>query len=472
MKLDGISVNKAIAEIKNLLKKEKNLSPALKASIKILIALVTLFANRTMLNSKNSSKSPSDDENRKRGSTRKKSGKKPGGQNGHIGARLKKVDKPDKVEELKIDRRSLPKGDYKVVGFEAHQVFDINILRVITEFRAEILEDQNGHQYVAEFPSYAKKDVQYGIGAKANAIYMSQFQLLPYDRIRDQFTDQMHLPLSAGSIFNFNKSAYKALELCDEIIKQQLIKAELAHSDETGIQVDKKHIWLHTASDSLWTYYYPHKKRGSEAMDDIGILPKFRGILCHDHWKPYYKYGCIHSLCNAHHIRELTYAEEQDGQKWAISMKKLLLEINKAVDKAGGKLSQAKSEKYREQYREILEKAEIACPEPKRKKGQKGKTKKSKSRNLLERLKEFENDTLRFMENKIVPFTNNLGEADLRMTKVQQKISGCFRSMEGAYIFCRIRGYISTCRKHGVHATEALRLLFQGKLPGFFDELV
>ena len=177
MKLDGISVNKAIAEIKNLLKKEKNLSPALKASIKILIALVTLFANRTMLNSKNSSKSPSDDENRKRGSTRKKSGKKPGGQNGHIGARLKKVDKPDKVEELKIDRRSLPKGDYKVVGFEAHQVFDINILRVITEFRAEILEDQNGHQYVAEFPSYAKKDVQYGIGAKANAIYMSQFQL-------------------------------------------------------------------------------------------------------------------------------------------------------------------------------------------------------------------------------------------------------------------------------------------------------
>jgi transposase len=368
----------------------------------------------------------------------------------------------------------LPKGKYRVVGFESRQVFDIKITRDITEFRAEILEDQDGNRYVAEFPPHIKKDVQYGVGVKSTAVYMSQFQLIPYDRVRDQFVDQMHLPLSTGTLFNFNKAAYRALKTYDEIAKQQLIQSEQAHSDETGIQVGKKRIWLHTVCNNLWTYYYPHKKRGSEAMDEIGILPNFRGILCHDHWKPYYSYNCIHALCNAHHKRELVYAEEQDNQKWAKEMKGLLAEINKAVDKAGGKLSKVKSKRYREKYRKILRAAEIECPEPKRKKtkGKRGRPKKSKSRNLLERLIKFEDDTLRFMDNKIVPYTNNLGESDLRMTKVQQKISGCFRSIEGAYIFCRIRGYISTCRKHDVHATKALRLLFEGRLPDFLEKLM
>jgi transposase len=205
-------------------------------------------------------------------------------------------------------------------------------------------------------------------------------------------------------------------------------------------------------------------------MDAIGILAKFIGVMCHDHWKPYYKYTCTHALCNAHHLRELTYAEEEDKQKWAGLMKMLLLEINKAVNDAEGKVSPSVAQEYRLKYRALLTEAgQNECPPPEdiRKKGQKGRIKKSKSRNLLERLTKYEDDVLRFMENDFVPFTNNLGENDLRMTKVQQKISGCFRSMEGAYIFCRVRGYLSTCRKHGVNATEALRLLFQGKLPDF-----
>ncbi len=193
-------------------------------------------------------------------------------------------------------------------------------------------------------------------------------------------------------------------------------------------------------------------------------------MLCHDHWKPYYKYPCTHSLCKAHHIRELTRAEEQDNQKWALLMKRLLKEINNEVDEAGGQLSKSMSDYYRSRYRAILDGGEKKeCPKPKRKEGQRGRLKKSTSCNLLERLRDYEDDVLRFMENKIVQFTNNLGENDLRMTKVQQKISGCFRSMEGAYIFCRIRGYLSTYRKNGVNATEALRLLFQGKLPDFID---
>jgi len=143
--------------------------------------------------------------------------------------------------------------------------------------------------------------------------------------------------------------------------------------------------------------------------------------------------------------------------------------INRKVNDAGGVLNVRESKKYRQKYRELLKKADIECPEPTRspKKGKRGRIKRSKSRNLLERLRDFENETLRFMETDYVPFTNNLGESDIRMTKVQQKISGCFRSMEGALIFCRVRGYLSTCRKQGVSSSQALSLLFDGKLPDF-----
>ncbi|MCP4007950.1 MAG: transposase, partial [Proteobacteria bacterium] len=202
-----------------------------------------------------------------------------------------------------------------------------------------------------------------------------------------------------------------------------------------------------------------------------GVLPGFKGILVHDHWKPYYKMDCSHALCNAHHIRELTRAWEQDEQQWAQNLKKLLETINSKVIDAGGALDAKQAQKYRQQYRKLIKKGEIECPEPTRpkKKGKRGRIKKSKSRNLLERLRDYENDVLRFMENELVAFSNNLGENDIRMTKVQQKISGCFRSIDGAKIFCRIRSYLSTCRKQGVKSSRALDLLFSGRLPEFMN---
>ena len=202
-------------------------------------------------------------------------------------------------------------------------------------------------------------------------------------------------------------------------------------------------------------------------MNDMGILPGFKGILCHDHWKPYYKIDCTHALCNAHHLRELTRAWEQDGQQWAQKLKNLLETINRKVTDAGGALDPQVSQKYRRKYRAVIKKGEIECPEPTRpkEKGKRGRIKKSKSRNLLERLRDYEQDTLRFMDNKRVPFSNNMGENDIRMTKVQQKISGCFRSMDGAQIFCRVCSYLSTCRKQEGKSSYALDLLFNGKLP-------
>jgi transposase len=165
----------------------------------------------------------------------------------------------------------------------------------------------------------------------------------------------------------------------------------------------------------------------------------------------------------------LTRAWEQDGQKWAKQMKELLETMNRKVTDAGGALDAQNSQKYRQQYKTLIQQAEIECPEPinPKEKGKRGRIKKSKSRNLLERLRDYEGDTLRFMDMDYVPFTNNLSENDIRMTKVQQKISGCFRSIDGARIFCRVRGYLSTCRKQGVKSSHALDLLFNGKMPDF-----
>ena len=299
-------------------------------------------------------------------------------------------------------------------------------------------------------------------------MYLSQYQLLPYKRIKDYFTELLHIPLSEGSLYNFNCQAYDQLAEFERIVKHQLINACCAHADETGININGKRQWLHSVSNSQWTHFYPHEKRGTEAMDEIGILPRFHGILCHDHWKPYFRYDFIHALCNAHHLRELTRAWEQDKQAWAQEMKQLLEAINIAVNNAGGSLQTEQANVYRQRYKALLKKAEDECPPPKEPpKKQRGRIKRSKARNLLERLINYENDVLRFMENADVPFTNNEAENVIRMTKVHQKISGCFRSMDGAKIFCRVRGYLSTCRKQDMTAAQAMTLVFEGELPDF-----
>jgi len=468
MKIENIDIEATIEKARRLVNEDKNLSAATQSMFEIMILIITLLANRLNLNSTNSSKPPSSDPNWEK-KPKSKTDKKPGGQKGHVGTTLKKVDDPDKIKEIKVDRKKLPAGRYRQVGFESRQVFDIDISRVVTEYRAQILEDANGKQFVASFPEGVKKAVQYGMGLKAHSVYMSQFQLIPYNRIQDYFADQLHIPVSEGSIFNFNMKAFRLLADFEGLVKNKLATSDLAHADETGINIGGKGHWLHCVSNNDWTFYHPHKKRGLDAMNDMGILPEFKGILCHDHWKPYYKIDCTHALCNAHHLRELTRAFEQDGQKWAQELSNLLVTINNKVIDAGGALDAVNARKYRLKYREILKNGEIECPEPVRpkKKGKRGRIKKSKSRNLLERLRDYENDTLRFMENTLLPFSNNLGENDIRMTKVQQKISGCFRSMDGAKIFCLVRSYLSTCRKQGIKSSRALELLFNGKLPEF-----
>jgi transposase len=471
MKIENIDIQATIEKAQALVRDDKQLSPATKSMFEILILVITLLANRLNLNSTNSSKPPSSDPNRIK-PTRKKTGKKPGGQKGHAGATLQKVDNPDKVKEIKVDRSKLPAGRYRHDGFEARQVFDIDISRVVTEYRAQVLKDDNGNRFVAPFPKGVKKAVQYGTGIKAHSVYMSLFQLIPYNRIQDHFADQLHIPVSEGSIFNFNKEAFELLGDFEKRAKHELTASDVAHADETGINIGGGRNWLHCVGNESWTLYYPHEKRGLDAMVDMCVLPRFKGTLCHDHWRPYYKLDCTHALCNAHHLRELTRAWEQDGQQWAKKLGDLLETINSKVIEAGGVLDALESHKFRHKYRAVLKQGDAECPEPIRpkEKGKRGRIKRSKSRNLLERLRDYEQDVLRFMENERVPFTNNQGENDIRMTKVQQKISGCFRSMDGAKIFCLVRSYLSTCRKQGVKSSYALEQLFDGKLPDFMHD--
>lgn len=236
MKIESIDINASIDRVRKMMEREKRLPGSLKAAIEILILLVTILANRLKLNSSNSSKPPSMDPNRKRKS--KTNGKKQGGQNGHKGVCLERVKNPDIVKVLKVDKKLIPTGRYREVGFECRQVIDIKIKKVVTEYRAQILEDPHGKKYVASFPQGITSDIQYGNSIKAHAVYMSQFQLLPYNRIQDYFSEQMKIPISSGTIFNFNQEAYERLEGFDKAAKNKLLQAEVNHADETGTNIN------------------------------------------------------------------------------------------------------------------------------------------------------------------------------------------------------------------------------------------
>jgi transposase len=468
--ISAININETLDGARQVLSADKTLSPQVRTLIQLLVVIVQLLVNKLGLNSRNSSKPPSTDPNRPR-RRRKKTGaekRRPGGQPGHKGATLSPVENPDVIETLDIDRKQLPPGRYTHVGYDKRQLIDIIVSRKVTEYRAEVLRDERGREFVATFPPGVTRPVQYGPAFKAKAVYMSQQQLIPFERIEEYFRSHCGIAVSTGSLFNFNKEAYEGLEKFEKVAREKLIASALLHNDETGINVNGKLWWLHSASNEKWTLFFPHEKRGTLAMEAMAILPGFKGISMHDHWKPYLRFSCNHAFCNAHHLRELERAWEQDGQRWAKNMRRLLLKINDAVDKSGGQLSKKKAALYLKRYQRLLDRANQECPEPQPDGPQKrGRPKKNRSRNLLERLRDYQTQVLRFMTDKRVPFTNNLAERDIRMTKVQQKISGCFRSLQGAKIFCRVRSYLSTCRKHDIEPAEALRSLFTGKLPNF-----
>jgi transposase len=449
---------------------EPNLPTGIKTLVEALIAVIQILAGKRIAkNSKNSNIPPSMDPNREK-KPKSKRERKPGGQPGHAGLTLEQTENPDAIIELKVNRDSLPAGHWKHAGYEKRQVFDLKIVKHVTEYRAEILVNETGEKVTAEFPEGLVQKAQYGNGVKAHSVYMSVRQLIPCQRVSEHFAGQMGLPLSCGTVHNFKEEAYSLLEPYEAWVKERIRNSKIIHSDETGMVVEGKLVWLHVASNEQYTLYYAHEKRGKAAMDEMDVLGAEGGVLIHDHWKPYFIYDKKeHGLCNAHYLRELTGATEE-GQKWSGRMAELLTETNKQTVEAGGKLTEEAQRRVRKKYRRILGEAEKENPiavrqgEPKR-----GRVAQTKTRNLLERMREHEEDILRFMTDVDVPFTNNQAERDIRMVKVQQKISGSFRSWEGAEFFCRIRGYLSTCEKHHISSADALEILFNGKFPDFMS---
>ena len=423
--------------------------------------------------SHNSNKPPSSDGLKKPVSLRKPNGRKPGGQHGHPGRTLEFAEEPD---HILVHSPTCCAGCgtdlHSVLGKtgQRRQVFDLPPLAlVVTEHRAEHKRCPCcGQGNVGVFPQEATSLLQYGPRVKALGLYLLDAQLLPYQRIADLFADLFDAPLSPGMLHKAQQSAGARLQPVVEKIRKALTQVPVAHFDETGFRVMGRLRWLHSASTALLGYYTWHPKRGKIGMDAADVLPHFRGRAVHDGYASYQQYGCRHALCNVHHLRELTALWENEGAEWAREMRHLLVQMKQAVDGAhaqgGTCLPVLQEVAFEGRYQKLLKQGLAANPPPVGSGGKRGRPKQGVARNLLLRLQEHQEQVLAFLYDFAVPFDNNQAERDVRMMKVQQKVSGCFRSTEGADAFCRIRSYICTLRKQGKQILSALEHVFRGDL--------
>jgi len=411
--------------------------------------------------SHNSSKPPSSDNPfRKMTKSLRKKGGKSGGQKGHKGFNLKKSNNPDIIKKLLVQGkcgcgRCLSSGNK--TGVLTRQVVDFQEIKPITtEYQAEMVECVKcGEVHVADFPPDVKANVQYGQNIKSLIVSLKCHGFVSYERISEFFTDVIGLKMSQGTLVNIVNECAAILKPAVDKIKEELKKEPVVHFDETGLKINNSLHWLHSAGNNKYTFYFPYPKRGKAAMDAADILPHYKGIAVHDHWESYYNYTkCDHSLCNSHHLRELIFFEEQD-EGWAGKIKECLLAAKMEKDK-NPKLPRERIRFYRVKLLRQLNAGLKIHPKEKAIDKKRGRVKQSKAHNLLIRMKNRIDDVLRFTMNPSVPFDNNSAERDIRMTKVQQKVSGTFRSSRGAINFAIIRSYISTVRKHGLSVFKAI----------------
>jgi transposase len=423
--------------------------------------LEALFAK----DSHNSSRPPSTDPPwaKRTRSLRLASGRGAGGQRGHRGQTLRLSMRPDRLvehrpQECKSCHASLASA--QVVGHHRQQVWEIVPARLrVSEHRLALLRcSACGKRTKGEFSGSVRSGVQYGPGVKARVLYLHQYQLLPYARTSEAMRELFDCQLSAGTVANIVRECAATLVETELQIKQKLRRSSVMHSDETGLRINKRLGYVHVASTSSLTHYAAANHRGQTAMDEINVLPRYRGTVVHDGHLAYKHYtSCRHALCGVHRLRELRYFEELSAQTkaWAAPLKQLLVEMKEAVEhrrQAGGKsLAEADLRRLTESYHKLITEGLRAqpppeLPEPVQKQG----------RNLLLRLERRREEVLLFLTDFAVPFDNNQAERDLRMVKLQQKTSGCFRSAEGAQMFCRIRSYVSTMRKQGKGVLQAL----------------
>ncbi len=426
--------------------------------------------------SHNSSKPPSTngfkEPVRKTQSLREKSGKKSGGQPGHPGRTLMMVEQPDQTIQLtpaQCHHCQQNLSEASLCRRERVQVFDLPTLHLqVSEYQVEVKRCPCCQSETrAQLPDgLTVASAQYGPNVKTLAVYLACLHLLPLARVCQILSDLFGSPFSQGSVLAASQQSASAIAPVLQKIKTALHTSQVVHNDETGFRIEKKRWWLHVAATCWFTLYLAHPKRGKEATDAMEILPNFLGTSMHDSLSSYLQYECIHALCVVHYLRELTFVFERFEQLWAKEMKALLLEMKACVQRAREEgrtsLPQTVVLDFERRYTHLVQTGMAANPPPQKRTGKRGAPKKSDALNLLIRLHQHQDLILRFMHDFDVPFDNNRAESDLRMMKLRQKISGCFRTQDGAAIFCDLRSYLSTMQKQGVHLLTALRSAMVG----------
>jgi transposase len=446
---------------------------ALREQVALLSERISVLEAERAKDSHNSHLPPSSDRfGRQPKSLRKRSGKKPGGQAGHAGSTLKLSPTPDQVIVHPVEVCQHCQRDLREVEslqVERRQVLDLPPKRVVViEHQAQQKCCPSCQQISsAPFPEDVRAPVQYGAAIGAVSVYLVQQQLLPYERACEVVEDLLGPPMSVGTLQALVERCAQQLEAVEQQIKAALSRAPVLHQDETGLYVAGQRHWMHVSATEQLTHYAFHPKQGKEALDAIGILADFQGVSVHDGWRSYWQFLCQHALCNVHHLRDLTFLYEEQLQAWAGEMKELLLDSKAAVEQARAEghssLHPLEVADWKARYRALLAQGYQANPpDPPPETSKKGRRKQSAARNLLDRLSQHQDAVLLFLDNFAVPFDNSLAERDIRMVKVQQKISGCFRSEAFAVAFCRIRGYLSTLRKQGLAVLTALEQALVG----------
>lgn len=446
----------------------------LTSEVERLRARVKELEGQASKNSKNSSKPPSSDglkKPKKTSSLRVASGKNPGGQAGHPGSTLKRCDNPDVVVRHELppccDACQSPLASSDAQVQRRGQVFDIPAASfIVTEYQTLSLLCQCGKLHVSDFSAEVCEVAQYGPNIRALAVHLTQGQLLPFARASELIKDLYQLEVSPATLLQWVHEGAQLLAPTVQAIAEKIQTAPVAHADESGLRVDACLQWLHIAATPTHTWYGVHPKRGMQAIEDHGILPNYLGTLVHDCWAPYWSLSCDHALCGAHLLRELIYQKETTTQAWSQKMIDTLLQAEqacKAAREANAVLTAVQIETVVTQYRNHVQDGQAQNIEVPKTAGKRGRVKQSSAYNLLRRLFEREREVLRFIHDLSVPFTNNLAERAVRMPKVKQRISGCFRTLIGAENFCVIRSYLDTARKQGFGMLHALQATFSGR---------
>jgi len=465
--------------IEMLLKQNKEQSETIKElhrTIDKLNQIIQELTEKLGMNSRNSSKPPSSDGLNKPApkSLRKPSGKKAGGQKGHTGKHLMTTVEPDEViHHLPSLCDACSSRDTCVKRAkveETRQVIDAVVTVNVTAHKVLLLDcPHDGLWHKGEFPLEIKAPVQYGQNLQALVVALNTVGAVSVKRTHEIISSVFNIPLSTGTVNNMVERCAHGLKGIVELIRGKLVGETVIHCDETGTRVDGKTMWVHDTSNTKYTHLTISDKRGREGMDSGGILPEFTGIAVHDCWAPYWSYPHLtHALCCAHLLRELIGVEENHpDQAWASYFKRLLLDMKaakeKAIEQGDGQVSKYYFDKFDRRYDQIVAEAYQVNPQVETEEKKRGRKKKGKVLSLVERLSVYKESICLFIKDITVPFDNNQAERDIRMIKTKTKVSGCFRSIEGAKDYLTIMSYVGTAKKQRINPYEAIRNAILGK---------